>query len=639
MLRAQARPLRQPRKMVTVTGFTITFEEGRLQLRLPCRRTLPGADLVTVARRANIGAVFMGRLYYRGELVAKLGSDSSCDAELALTAYSQWGARCIEALEGDYCLVIWDTEKQHLIAARDPTGGFPLFWTRHGGRFALSTAIEPLLGLLPARQFNMQYIAEYLSRPALAINEMPTEECAYERIRRVIPGTSLHLNIASDSSCQRTYWNWLERIVDPGPVFMEELADRFGELMRQAVKERIRGSTGAHFSGGMDSTSVALLARDCLCSGTGAPPLHAFSIVDEGHLAEIPYLESALDGQHAIVAHRIRGDDLTAYKDLADAPVLDEPNPGIIDFAKHRTNLDLAERFGIETLLTGFGGDYLFEYSKYEIAELLRTGRIGAAWRKARQWALADNTDSWRIFYDFGLANLLPVALLGGWRSCLRRGRLRWQQMGQGSVPPWILPGFARSFDLYGRGLRNLRWISHSCQPVSLSLALSSIQSHVGDWTRCFLAAPRGIMLAHPFTDPRLWSLALGARLRFHQQPGQQKPLLAYAMRNVLPDKIRNRRDKAYYDSSYYAGLARHRSKLEALVEQAPVEDLGIFDKPALIACLRRAAMGADNPAGSMRLDLTLTLMSWLTKHTQRRDSAEAPMKTIEILAVPSALR
>ena len=51
------------------------------------------------------------------------------------------------------------------------------------------------------------------------------------------------------------------------------------ERLSGAVRERLRGQVAAHLSGGMDSTGVSLIARNCLAQGAGRGPLHTLSLV------------------------------------------------------------------------------------------------------------------------------------------------------------------------------------------------------------------------------------------------------------------------------------------------------------------------------------------------------------------------
>ena len=52
----------------------------------------------------------------------------------------------------------------------------------------------------------------------------------------------------------------------------------------------------------------------------------------------------------------------------------------------------------------------------------------------------------------------------------------------------------------------------------------------------------RGIILSHPFLDPRLVAFGLSLPREVRQEPGHTKPLLAEATRGILPEPIRTRR-------------------------------------------------------------------------------------------------
>jgi hypothetical protein len=76
-------------------------------------------------------------------------------------------------------------------------------------------------------------------------------------------------------------------------------------------------------------------------------------------------------------------------------------------------------------------------------------------------------------------------------------------------------------------------------------------------------------------------------------------------------------------------GLSRNLRRLEALVEQAPVDDLGFLDKASLLDCLQRTALGNAGDAGAtVQFEGTLSLLLWLTQQRGgfgRRECAEAP--------------
>src|SRR5690606_30231440 len=109
-------------------------------------------------------------------------------------------------------------------------------------------------------------------------------------------------------------------------------------------------------------------------------------------------------------------------------------------------------------------------------------------------------------------------------------------------------------------------------------------------------------------------------RQRYVQEPERQKPLLADAMRGVLPDAIRQRRAKGNFNEVYFKGLARNRPVIEQVIREAPIDDLGLIDKAVLIDGLRKTALGVEvSGRGMMQLNLSLSLVQWLAKEPQLR--------------------
>src|SRR5262249_49155376 len=53
---------------------------------------------------------------------------SHSDTEVILLAYKQWGANCLEKLNGMFAFAIWDKQARQLFAARDRLGIKPLYY-------------------------------------------------------------------------------------------------------------------------------------------------------------------------------------------------------------------------------------------------------------------------------------------------------------------------------------------------------------------------------------------------------------------------------------------------------------------------------------------------------------------------------
>jgi len=624
-------------------GFSVVSRGKDVEFQLfgpPCTDQ---PSLVTFFQAFDHIAVLMGRLYYRRELLADLDSRlvaerfkecESNDAALALFAYFQFGLKGLERLEGDFALVIWDAKAGCLVGARDPMGGYPLFWTKHADVIALSTSLYPLLTLLPRRSLDLDYLAEYLTLSAPTM-ELPIERCAYEGVHRLQAGTTICMHTLAGNVEQRVYWNWLERLVDSGTDQMEEISEHYGNLVRHAVRERICGRTTSHLSGGMDSTSVAVIAHNLISSGVGEAPLHALSLVYEqlpGLTGELPYIEGVLQQHKGIVGHRIPADDVLDFDIFAAPPPHDEPFAGLNRLALDRATIDAAVQCGATTMLTGIGSDEMMVMNPFHITDLLRRGLLGSAWTEARKWARVDNCSPWNILYPYGVANILPGWSRGGMEALLRRGYAAWKNQNEWTIAPWIAPSFARQYAMRSRALESAHETFNLCQPTTLSCALASIRSRIGDVDRWSIAAPQGLAIAHPFLDARVLCFGLGIQAKFKPKPEGQKPILAWAMRDVLPENIRNRRSKADFSKIYYLGLARNLQSLEVMIRQAPIDEVGLLDKDILIQCLHQAALGLAKGVGGLhRLNLTLSFIKWFCMQSEWQRTVGSPSKIIRV--------
>lgn len=609
------------REKTAMIGFTFSARGDQAQAHLSDGGARDRPPLVTKASAHNVLVVLMGRLYYRADLRARLDPASAeglragedGDAALALAAYRHDGIAGLERLEGDFALAVWDADKRHVIAMRDPMGGYPLFYRAQKGSFVVGTGMERLRDSRTSREPNPEYLADFLVAPGF-MPQHADGRTVHHDILRVPPGSMIIAYPSTGGVRLHCYWEWLQRLVDPGTSDNGALAEQYRDLLRTAVRERLRGKTASHVSGGMDSTAVALVARDCL---EGTEPLHTLSLIYHRlpRLArERHYLESALNAP-GLMPIRVNGDDVLDFDNLETAPAHDEPSHGLVRMcAADQALAEAAAQQGVTTIMTGFGADDLFAVQPFHLADLLRGGKWLTAWREATTWGRAKNCHAWELLGPFGYLPVLPAWSRMGARNWLRGGYAPWPTNTEWTIPPWIRRDYARRMDLRGRILANIRRGRVPHQPAGLSLLLSSIDVYQDVFSRSHVAAPRGILLTHPFLDPRIFALGLGTRLRVHPQPGAQKPILAAAMRGILPDAILDRPSKGNFNEAYFTGLSRNLEWLEDLVERAPTDDLGFLDKAVLVDCLQRTALGNSGDAGVlMQLNGTLSLLLWLT--------------------------
>ena len=86
---------------------------------------------------------FRGQL--RDELKHKYHFISESDTEVVLYAYKEWGAACLQRLNGMWAFVIYDRQEKKIFGARDRFGVKP-FYYHHGKEFfAFASEIKAIL--------------------------------------------------------------------------------------------------------------------------------------------------------------------------------------------------------------------------------------------------------------------------------------------------------------------------------------------------------------------------------------------------------------------------------------------------------------------------------------------------------------
>ena len=176
-----------------------------------------------------------------------------------------WGERSVEHLLGDFTFAVWDGPRQHLFCARDQLGVRPFFYAQCGRTIVFSNTLDAVRHY-PAvsRELNESTIADFL---LFGVNQDPATT-SFRDIRRLAPAHSI--TWSKDSTRCRRYWT----LPIDEPLFLksaDEYSDRFTELLRTAVRDRLRTDrVGVLMSGGIDSPTLAATALGVLREGSPA---------------------------------------------------------------------------------------------------------------------------------------------------------------------------------------------------------------------------------------------------------------------------------------------------------------------------------------------------------------------------------
>jgi asparagine synthase (glutamine-hydrolysing) len=209
-----------------------------------------------------------GEIYNYIELRGLLGKDrfhTSSDTEVILRAYRQWGEGCLDRLRGMFSFALWDEETQTLFAARDRFGIKPLYYTVADGVLYFASEPKALLPFLPQVETDLDGLADYLTF------QFPLAgKTLFKGIQELLPGHFLRVRNGTVET--QRYWEvYFEPDFDHTADYYER---RTQELLADSISFHLRADVpiGSYLSGGLDSSIVASLA-----STTHGPGMMGFT--------------------------------------------------------------------------------------------------------------------------------------------------------------------------------------------------------------------------------------------------------------------------------------------------------------------------------------------------------------------------
>ena len=123
--------LRGPDEQNTYIKNNVALGHCRLSIIDPVKGKQP---MIKNINNKDYAIVYNGELYnsddIRKELLIKgYKFNSHCDTEIILTAYIEYGSKCVDLFNGIYAFAIYDEKNDLLFLARDNLGIKPLFYT------------------------------------------------------------------------------------------------------------------------------------------------------------------------------------------------------------------------------------------------------------------------------------------------------------------------------------------------------------------------------------------------------------------------------------------------------------------------------------------------------------------------------
>ena len=493
------------------------------------------------------------RLYNRTELlrglrgVGWLAHDVS-DAELILAAYERWGDSLFNYIDGDFAFAIWNAHNRSIFAARDPFGVKPLFYYSDHHQFIFASEPKQILahGNVPFTPDD-ETIGDFLFN-----NFEPRRPTFFRGISRVEPGHLLRAR--PGESVQARYWQPDPRDETHFEDDREYLA-QFRDLLKSAVAKRLNTDygIGAHLSGGFDSSSIVVLARELYKEDhTAKPPLSTLSARFPGLACdESEYWQSVID---SVTFPGYCFEPLS--EPLMDGLqqelfAVDSPWGADIQRGSFNACARILHDIGARVLFTGLGGDELTLETFY-LRDLAVRKQYFLLLRDAL--CLRDYSympPSWFIL-DALRAAIPPVA-----KHVYRRLRPRVSP----PLPRWVNADFIE----YYRG----RPQSQVPELAFGSITQTTTFRYLGGPYLCWgveLAEAKGAYRAfetrHPFLDRKLAEYVLSIPFNRRLPNGKWKYLLRNSLEHDLPPTVCKRKRKTIFDPYVEHVLNRDKQQL-----------------------------------------------------------------------------
>ena len=343
-----------------------------------------------------------GEIYNHQEVREKLPKveyKTNSDNEVALHVVDQWGPEKISELHGMFAFVV-SGEDGRFVAARDPVGIKPLYWSKRGDKIVFASEL---------RAYDDDWLAEAEVFPP---GHYWTPEDGLKRFAYAVPRDMEELEQFEGPS-------------EPGAQIPDEILTKVREELIETVEGQMMGDVpvGVFLSGGLDSSLVAAIAaRWARRNGTRLMTF-AVGLEDSPDLLAARAVAEHLETEHHEKIY-------TAEEAIEVLPkvvrAIESFDPSLVRSAV--PNYILAEFTAqyVKVVLTGEGADEIFAgYEYYEDfgteeelhEELIRSieGLHNLNLQRGDRTSMAHSLEARVPFLELGMIEL-GLSLPAGWK-------------------------------------------------------------------------------------------------------------------------------------------------------------------------------------------------------------------------------
>jgi asparagine synthase (glutamine-hydrolysing) len=493
--------------------------------------------------------VFNGEIYNFVELrntLKQMGYNfvSKTDTEVLLVAWEHWGKQCLTMLKGMFAFAIVDRKRQLLTCVRDGYGIKPLYYSKDRQGFYFASELRATTSLMKeAPRPDLQWTLDYLVGGVYD----NSERTALEGISALLPGHLIEVDCSkpwhSSSITGQECW-WRPEIVESYDRGFEEAANELRERLLTSVRMHLRSDVpvGAALSGGLDSSAVVCAMREL----GPEMDLHTFTFVAPGSSVDEEEWADMINTKTNATSQKVIVEEGDLARDLPELIAAQgEPFGTTSIYAQYRV-FKAAKEAGIKVMLEGQGADELLGgYNGYPVAKLrslINQKDISRVIKFVDGWSKGPGRGRRKALAALAMS-MLPADLMIEARRIQSQVTMpRWinhQWLKENGLSPnLILPSGMPPQDTgeHNQGRQLVGALRHTLIGGNLQQLLRHSDRNSMHWS---------IESRVPFLTNDLAEYCLGLPERYLvSDSGTTKALLRAAVKGLVAEEIRNRKDK-----------------------------------------------------------------------------------------------
>ena len=456
---------------------------------------------------------------------------SGSDSDIILQAYEKWGDDCPKHLIGDYAFAIWNIDERTLYCARDHIGARPFYYYDSPDVFVFTSDLRAIIALDEVPDvIDEQAIAKYLLN-----DDYNLTSSTQTFLSKVYKLHHAHFLLIKNQYKNRVqYWHPkdVSQIRYPKE---QEYVDALSDLLETAVGDRLSTpyNVASHFSGGLDSTSVAVIAAHRLQAINKTLRIFPWAtnvdpIPPKSDLERILVVANSLDLEPEFLQTE---PGMFHTFDLATRPYYTLKMPRLIERHVQHDN--------VRVILSGWGGDEAISYYGHLINSFL--------FYKSKFISLYHN--------------LRPQSKLNSFSKAMRYWvKTLWQHVFRYYVPEFVSQTSKKTYDdqFASDHIKKIRYSVDSEPKINPYLHMyflfnrGHLSGRIESWF--WSGAEHNITYGYPLLDRRVLDFAYGIPIELHMKNGWNRYIFRHTVDRLLPQKIAwNKMGNVKTDTVFFA--------------------------------------------------------------------------------------